>query len=123
MQPLEAFAGLKNAMIDSLPVANLTIEGAVKGPQCPGRPEPVYGGYANGRGEVVLFTKDIPYRVNFKNQILREGPPLNVGAQARYDATEAGEDFEFCNKTFRRLSPEQISDICAGGQFRVGSRY
>jgi hypothetical protein len=110
-------------MIDASPIANLTIEGAVKGPQCSGRPEAVYGGYANGRGEIVLFTKDVAYRVNFKNNILKERPPLNVGAQARYDATEDGEDFEFGAKTFRRLSRQQISDICTAGRFRIGARF
>jgi hypothetical protein len=105
-----------------LPVATLAISGIVKGPPSE-RSEPVYGGYVNGRGEVVLFAKDFAYRVNFKNQILKPGPPLNYGAQARYDATEAGEDFEYANKTFRRLSSQQIADICTTGDFRVGSRF
>jgi hypothetical protein len=110
-------------MIDLLPVATLAIKGAVRGLNCPEHSEPVYGGYANGRGEIVLFAKDLAYRVNFKNQILKQGPPLNVGAQARYDAAEAGEDFEYGNKTFRRLSPQQIVEICTAGNFRVGSRF
>jgi hypothetical protein len=110
-------------MIDTpLPVATLAITGTVKGPSSESS-EPVYGGYANGRGDVVLFAKDLAYRVNFKNQILKQGPPLNFGAQARYDATEAGEDFEYANKTFRRLSREQITDICTTGRFRVGSKF
>jgi hypothetical protein len=110
-------------MIDApLPVAALDITGSVKGPPSE-RSEPVYGGYANGRGEVVLFAKDLAYRVNFKNQIVKEGPPLNFDAQARYDATEAGEDFEYANKTFRRLSSQEITDICTAGRFRVGSRF
>jgi hypothetical protein len=113
----------------SSPVSALAIEGAVKikgsfnGPSCTAHSEPVYGGYANARGDVVLFAKDLAYRVNFKNHILREGPPLNVGAQARYDATEAGEDFHYGNKTFRRLSSQQIAEICAAGHFRVSSRF
>ncbi len=110
-------------MIDTLPVASLAIKGSVKGPQGSEYSEPVFGGYANGRGEIVLFAKDLAYRVNFKNQILKEQPPLNVGAQARYDAAEAGEDFEYGTKTFNRLSRQAISDICAAGHFRVGSRY
>jgi hypothetical protein len=110
-------------MIDTpFPVATLVISGAVKGP-CSGRFEPVYGGYANGRGEVVLFAKDSAYRVNFKNKILKQGSPLNYGAQARYDAAEAGEDFEYANKTFRRLSHQQIAEICTANDFRVGSRF
>ena len=109
--------------MDSLPVATLAITGVVKGPPCSERSEPVYGGYANARGEVVLFAKDIAYRVNFKNQILKERPPLNEGAQARYDATEAGEIFEYGTKSFQRLSHEQISEICTAGHFRVGSRF
>jgi hypothetical protein len=106
-----------------LPIATLAIKGAVRGLNCPERSEPVYGGYANGRGEIVLFAKDLAYRVNFKNQILKQRPPLNLGAQARYDATKAGEDFDYGNKTFRRLSLQQISDICNAGYFRVGSRF
>jgi len=111
-------------MIDNpMPVAVLAIKGAVRGLTGSERSEPVYGGYANVRGDIVLFAKELAYRVNFKNQILKERPPLNVGAQARYDAAEAGEDFEYGNKTFRRLSGEQIVEICTGGQFRVGSRF
>ncbi len=107
----------------SLPVATLAITGAVRGPSCAERSEPVYGGYVNGRGDIVLFAKNLAYRVNLKNQILKERPPLNSGAQARYDATEAGEDFVYGNKTFRRLSLEQIADICSASNFRVGSRF
>ncbi len=70
-----------------------------------------------------MFAKDLAYRVNFKNQILKQRPPLNLGAQARYDATEAGEDFEYGKKTFRRLSLQQITEICTAGRFRVGSRF
>jgi hypothetical protein len=104
-------------------IATLAIKGAVRGANCVEHSEPVYGGYANGRGDVVLFTKDLAYRVNLKNQILKPRPPLNLGAQARYDATEAGDDFAYGNKTFRRLSLQQITDICMAGDFRVGSRF
>jgi hypothetical protein len=110
-------------MIDPLPIAILTIKGAVKGLPFPRRPEAIYGGYANGRGEIVLFTKDLAYGVNFKNQILRQRPALNVGAQARYDATEAGADFEYGTKTFHRLSRQQIADICTASEFRLSSRF
>jgi hypothetical protein len=106
-----------------LPVATLAIKGTVKNANCSEHSEPVYGGYANGRGEIVLFTKDLAYRVNFKNQILKQWPPLNVGAQTRYNATESGEDFEYGNKIFRRLSSQQITEICAAAPFRVGSRF
>ena len=106
-----------------LALARLAIKGAVKGLECPEHSEAVYGGYANERGEVVLFTENLAYRVNFKRQILKEGPPLNLGAKARYDATEAGEEFAYGNKTFRRLSLEQIADICTAGNFRLGSRF
>lgn len=105
------------------PIAALSIRGGVKGMQCAERLEPVYGGYANARGDIVLFGKEIAFRVNFRNQILKQRPPLNVGAQACYDATEPGEDFEYGNKIFRRLSHQQIVDICAGGYFRLGSRF
>lgn len=109
--------------IGALPIAALGIEGGVRGLKCPARLEPVYGGYANGRGDIVLFAKDSAFRVNFRKQILTQGPPLNLGAQARYDAAEPGEDFAFGNKIFRRLSHQQVADICAAGRFRVGSRF
>ena len=106
-----------------LPIAALAISGGVRGIKCPERLELVYGGYANGRGDIVLFAKEIALRVDFRNQTLKQRPPLNFGAQARYDATEPGEDFAYGNKTFRRLSHQQITNICAGGYFRVGSRF
>ena len=87
------------------------------------RSEAVYGGYENRRGEIVLFAKDLAYRVNFKHHILKERPPLNSGAKARYDATEAGEDFVYGNQPFRRLSLQQIEEICSGADWRVGSRF
>ncbi len=89
------------------------------------RSEPVYGGYSNPRGEIFLFAKDLVYRVNFKTRVLQRRPPLNPGAQARYDATAAGEPFEYGNRTFRRLSHEQIVEICGANQFKVsaGSHY
>lgn len=103
----------------SSPVAVLAIRIQGKGPSTPVLSEPVYGGYANSRGETVLFGKDQAYRVDFKKQTLQLRPPLNFGAQARYDETQAGESFEFGNKTFQRLSERQITDICESGDFRV----
>lgn len=87
--------------------------------------EPVYGGYANPRGEIFLFAKDLVYRVNFKTHVLQRRPPLNPAAQARYDATVAGDNFEYGNRTFRRLSHEQIAEICEANRFKVsaGSHY
>jgi hypothetical protein len=105
-----------------LPVAALDIQGDAKDLQSPERSEPVYGGYSNGRGEIVLFGKELAYRVQFKNRTLKPRPQLNSGAQARYDAALAGESFEFGNKTFHRLSPEQIAEICTSGRFRVSPR-
>lgn len=105
----------------SLPVAFLAIE-AVDKSEASQLSEPVYGGYANSRGDVVLFGKELAYRVDLKRQTLQLRPQLNFGAQARYDAAQAGEPFSFGNKTFHRLSKEQIADICESGQFRVTSR-
>lgn len=110
-------------MTTAAPVAALAIKGTVGGLSSPERSEPVYGGYANARGDVVLFAEDTAYHVNFKNKILKQRPPLNLGAQARYDATEAGEEFTYGNKTFRRLSLQQIEEICGTGHFRVGARF
>jgi hypothetical protein len=81
--------------------------------------EPIYGGYANARGEIFLFGNDIVYRVNFKNRAVQQRPKLNPAAQARYDATEAGAAFEYCNISFRRLAEAEIVEICGSGAFRV----
>lgn len=84
--------------------------------------EPIYGGYANPRGEVSLFGENLVYRVNSKNQTVRERPGLNFEAQARYDAVPPGETFEYCSRRFVRLTPEQIVEICASGPFRETPR-
>ncbi|HEY6325447.1 MAG TPA: hypothetical protein VIW73_02885 [Candidatus Cybelea sp.] len=102
-----------------LSVASLTVTTRSSGKDASELSEPIYGGYANARGEIFLFAKDQAYRVNFKSQTLQRRPPLNSGAQARYDATEAGEQFEYGNKSFRRLSHEQIVGICTSHRFRV----
>jgi hypothetical protein len=101
-----------------LPVANLAVTDG-KGRESSELLEPIYGGYANPRGEIFLFGKELVYRVNFKSQVLQRRPPLNPGAQARYDATQAGEQFQYGNKTFRRLSHEQIVGICEAHRFRL----
>ncbi|HEV3092135.1 MAG TPA: hypothetical protein VGX91_11920 [Candidatus Cybelea sp.] len=102
-----------------LPVAVLAIQSGLNGKGPQDRTEAVYGGYANPRGDIVLLGKEGAYRVNFKSQTLQRRPPLNPGAQARYDAAQAGEPFEFASKTFRRLSHEQISEICDAHRFRI----
>jgi hypothetical protein len=84
--------------------------------------EPIFGGYANHRGEISLFGESIVYRVNFKNNTIQQRLPLNSGAQARYDATEAGEIFEYANVQFRRLSSAQILEICSSGPFRISPK-
>lgn len=81
--------------------------------------EPIYGGYVNARGQVSLFAERCTYRVNFKNQTLQLGTPLNPGAQANYDAVKAGEPFLYANREFLRLSQERITEICASGVFRL----
>lgn len=107
----------------ALPIAALAITVHANGRERPESSEPVYGGYSNPRGEVVLFSKDSAYRVNFKNQTLRQQPRLNPGAQERYDATPAGQSFDYGNKTFQRLSHQQVSDICLAHRFRISARY
>ena len=102
-----------------LPVASLAVTTRFNGKDASELSEPIYGGYANARGEIFLFAKDHGYRVNFKSQTLQRRPPLNSGAQARYDAAEAGEAFEYGKKSFRRLSHEQIVGICTSHRFRV----
>lgn len=81
--------------------------------------EPIYGGYANARGQVSLFAERCAYSVNFKSQTLRERPSLNSGAQANYEAAAAGEPFTYANAKFLRLSHERITEICSSGSFRV----
>lgn len=85
--------------------------------------EPIFGGYANGRGAIVLFGEDVAYGVNMKKQTLQERPQLNAGAQASYDAADLGADFKYGKKTFQRLSHEQIIEICSSGQYKLRSKY
>jgi hypothetical protein len=106
----------------STPVAVLAISPQRTSPGAAELSEPVYGGYANGRGDIVLFAKEVAYGVNLKKDTLQLRPQLNPGAQARYDATEAGEPFEYGNKTFRRLSEEQITEICLSRSFKMTPR-
>lgn len=107
----------------SAPVALLAVSVRANGRDLGESSEPIYGGYANGRGEVVLFAKELAYRINPAKQTLQERPQLNAGAQARYDAAKLGEPFEYGNKTFQRLSRERIVEICASGRFRLTSKY
>ena len=103
---------------EATPIAILSLY-AAKGQPTSKPSEPIYGGYATARGEISLFGESLVYRVNLKNQTVHERRPLNSGAQARYDATPAGESFEYCNKGFRRLSKDQIVELCTSGSFRV----
>ncbi len=82
-------------------------------------PELIYGGYANRRGEISLFGETLVYRINFKNRTVQQRPPLNHGAQARYDAARPGEQFEYGRVSFRRLDHPEIEEICSSGSFRV----
>ena len=49
-------------------------------------------------------------------------PSLNPEAQALYEAAGAGEAFQYCNVNFRRLSNDQIVEICGQGAFRATPR-
>jgi hypothetical protein len=83
----------------------------------------IYGGYSNARGEISLFGESHAFRVNLKNKTIRQQAALNSQAQARYDATESGEAFQYCSVEFCRLSEPQIAEICASGPFVVKPRY
>jgi len=83
---------------------------------------PIYGGYANARGMISLFTESSAYRVNFKYRTIQPKPLLNAGAQMRYDAAQPGDVFEYCGVSFRRLSNAEIIAICSSGAFRMGLR-
>ena len=104
-----------------VPIGHLEVDH--KGGNGPARQslEPVYGGYANARGDVNLFAEHCTYRVNFKNHTLSQRPSLNAGAQAHYDAVDAGERFCYAKIEFLRLSDERIAEICASGSFRIVS--
>lgn len=107
-----------NVMISGAPIGILDLR-KTKGRDIQALSEPIYGGYANGRGQICLFGKTLVYRLNFKYNTVQERPPLNSGAQALYDATQAGETFEYCSVQFRRLSNIQVTEICSSGAFRV----
>ena len=105
-------------MVSSAPIGILDLV-KMKGREIQALSEPIYGGYSNARGQICLFGTTLVYRLNFKHNTAQERRPLNSGAQARYDAAQAGEQFEYCSVTFRRLSSVQITEICSSGAFRV----
>jgi hypothetical protein len=123
MQPFAVSLGYKYCiMLDTTPIGALNLNKKISNSVVPAPSEPIYGGYANSRGEVFLFGADLAYRVNFKKKMIQQRPRLNPGAQARYDVTHAGDPFEYCNASFRRLSAAQILEICSSGSFSVGPR-
>jgi hypothetical protein len=85
--------------------------------------EPIHGGYANARGAISLFSGDLAYRLDFKRRTIQQKPMLNADAQARYNAAHPGEVFVYCGVSFRRLSDEEIAEICASGSFRLALRH
>jgi hypothetical protein len=101
------------------PMGVLRIHKKAKDGVVPEPSEPIYGGYANHRGQISLFGETVVYRINFKLGTIQERPRLNPGAQARYDATGLGETFQYGNVSFRRLSSAEIVEICSSGSFRV----
>jgi hypothetical protein len=106
-------------MLSLMPIGVLRIHKKAKDGVVLEPSEPIYGGYANGRGQISLFGETIVYRINFKLGTIQERPPLNSGARARYDATGLGETFQYGNVIFRRLSSAEIIEICSSGSFRV----
>lgn len=105
------------------PIGHLDLGKKTKNQIVPAPSEPIFGGYSNGRGEISLFGESLVYRVNFKNKTVQQRPRLNPGAQARYDATQAGEAFEYGNASFVRLSHDAIAEICASGLFRITPKF
>ncbi|SRR5579872_3383606 len=100
-----------------MPVGRLLVSSKdADGPQY----QPIYGGYANAKGLICLFAQELAYRINFKGRTIQQRPRLNSGAQARYDAAQPGEAFEYCGVSFRRLTIAEIVEICASGTFRMG---
>ena len=109
-------------MTSATPIGFLALNTRMNNGTVQATSEPVYGGYMNARGQISLFGSLLVFRLNLKHNTARKGPPLNCGAQARYDATEAGESFEYCSATFLRLSANQIKDICSSSSFRTTLR-
>lgn len=107
-------------MVTITPIGILNLRKKVNAEDPQAISEPIYGGYANGRGQISLFGESVVYRLNFKYNTVQQWPPLNHGARARYDAVEPGEPFEYCSVKFLRLSNRQIVEICSSGLFRIG---
>ena len=109
-------------MVVAAPVGILNLSKKTLGGVTHVTPERIYGGYANGRGQICLFGEDLVYRIDSKFNTVQQRAPLNPDAQARYDAADAGETFVYCSVTFRRLSKDQIIEICSSGTFRLTLR-
>ena len=60
-----------------------------------------------------LFGETLVYRVNLKNRTIQQRPPLNHGAQARYDDARPGEPFEYGRVGFRARPPLEIEEYSA----------
>lgn len=101
------------------PVDELLVADDGRGPYAP---KPIFGGYTNASGRISLFTLDLAYRIDLKKRLIQQKPLLNPGAQAMYDATQPGEEFQYGGASFRRLSNAEIAEICASGAFRLGLR-
>lgn len=86
------------------------------------RAEPIYGGYANASGLISLLGHEVAFRINLKQRTVQQSRPLNPGARQRYDGVQAGEEFIFAGKTFRRLPNSEIVELCASGSFRESAR-
>lgn len=109
-------------MPSAAPIAVLSIQKNAKTEPTSEPFEPIFGGYANGRGEISLFGEGVAYRINFKHGTIQQRPPLNSGAQARYDAADLGGEFQYANVRFRRLSRAEIQEICSSRSFRVSPK-
>jgi hypothetical protein len=110
-------------MVITTPIGILEVNRRAKNGFAPEPSQPIFGGYANGHGEISLFGENAVFRVNFKNKTIQPRPGLNPDAQACYDRVKGGETFEYCSKSFLRLSDEQILEICASGAFRITPKY
>ena len=112
-------SAIDDAMPFLIPIGTLTLSRKTHRGTVHVELEQIYGGYANERGEIRLFGENGVYGVDFKHNTVQRRTQLNAGAQARYDIAEAGENFEYCHATFRRLTYDEILEICASGSFRI----
>ncbi len=125
MQPFERYGcsiPCVNRTRTLSPVATLAISAGGSGRALSELLEPVFGGYANARGEIVLFGKELAYRVNFKKQTLQQRPQLNRVLKLGTTQRCRGQPLTRREEDVPPAGNEQIIEICTSGRFKP-ARY